>query len=81
MLMNFGTISFSFFISNLLVNYIFAITIILGLFWIIISLLSIKISYSLSFILNIFLKAMIMISEIGANLPFSKLYVAIPKVM
>lgn len=79
MLMNFGTISFSFFISNLLVNYIFAITIILGLFWIIISLLSIKISYSLSFILNIFLKAMIMISEIGANLPFSKLYVAIPK--
>lgn len=78
MLKNFGTISISFFISNLLVSHIFAGIIILGLIFIFISFVSLKLASIFSIILNLLLQLLISISEICSNIPLSKIYFIIP---
>ena len=80
MLKNFGTISLTFFISNLFVSYIFAIIIILGLIIILISLINLEIANLISIILNLFLKILIFISDVCAKIPLSKIYFLIPNI-
>lgn len=75
---NFNTISLTFFISNILAGPILGIVVILGFIYIIVSLIFMPLAHILSVILNIFLKILILIAEISAKIPFSKIYVKTP---
>lgn len=78
---NFNTISLTFFISNILAGPILGIVVILGFSYIIISLIFTPLAQLLSIILNIFLKILILIANISAKIPFSKIYVKTPRIV
>lgn len=80
MLLNFGTLSFTFFISNILASQILGIIIILGFINIFISFITIKVSSVIAFFINIFLNILIIISKYCSNIPMSKIYSIIPSI-
>ena len=81
MLKNFGTVSFTFFISNLLVSPLLGIIIVLGILFCFISLFSNVLSNSICFILNPMLKLLIFISKFSSQIPFSQKYIIIPSIL
>lgn len=81
MLINFGTMSLSFFISNFLVTYVFALIIIMGILISILSLFCIKFVNKIAIIINVFLNLLLKISEFCTNLPFTQIYTIIPSII
>ena len=77
-LINFNTISFTFFISNLLAGQLLGFCIILGFITFILSLLIFPVAKVFGIILNLSLHTLITIAEICSKLPFSKVYVISP---
>ena len=80
-LLNFNTISVTFFISNILASPLLGIIIILGFISIFVSFILNPISKILFFILNIFLELLILISGIVAKIPGSSIIVKTPSII
>lgn len=78
MMLKFNSISFTFFISNLLVSPILAIIIILGFITIIISYIYFNIAKILAIILNICLELLLQISSFISKIPFSSVLIKTP---
>lgn len=80
MMYHFNTISFTFLISNILASPILGMCIILGMIFIILSLIFKPIAQIISYFLQPILKLLIYISNISGNLPFSQVLVPTPKI-
>lgn len=79
-ILNFHTISLTFFISNLLVGYIIGIVIILGFLIIGISFISLDFAKFISLPLDISIKILISMTDFCSKLPLSKIYVTRPPI-
>lgn len=77
---NFNTISLNFILSNLVTSPILGICIILGLFTLVISVISIPLARILSIPLNLLLKLLIKITQIIAKIPFANITVITPHI-
>lgn len=80
MLYHFNTFSSYFILSNFFISIIIGPIIILGFIFIILSFISISLSHVISIFLEIGLRILIFISNIGM-LPFSKIYIATPSAL
>ena len=78
---NFNTISLNFIISNLITSPILGICIILGLFTLVISTISVSIAKILSIPLNILLNTLIKITNIIAKIPFANITIITPHII
>ena len=78
MIYNYKTISLTFLISNILTNFLISIIIILGFLIIILSIFIFPIAKLTGLIYNLLLKILLIITEITAQIPFSKIYVKVP---
>ena len=81
MLLNFGTISFTFFISNILVSPFLGIIIILGFIIVLISFISIATAKFFAVLLNLIIKILLSISYICSKIPLSRLYIPKPSII
>ena len=79
-ILNFHTISLTFFISNLLVGYIIGIVIILGFLIIGISFISLDFAKFISLPLDISIKILISMTDFCSKLPLSRIYVTRPPI-
>ena len=77
-ILNFHTISFTFFISNILASFLIGIITIGGFVFVILSILSASIGELLSIFIKIPLKGLIAIAKYSSQIPFSKIYVTTP---
>ena len=80
-ILNFNTISLTFFISNLLASPLLGIIIILGFISIFISFILEPISKILFLVLNIFLELLILISRLTGKIPGSSILVKTPNII
>lgn len=80
MILKFNTISFTFFISNILAGFLIGIIIICGYVLIIVSLVSVNLAKCGFLLYNFILKIFIFIVEICSKLPFSKVYITTPNI-
>lgn len=80
-IINFHTISFSFFISNLLVGYLLGAITIGGFILVFVSIISIKLATVICILIKLLLSILILIAESCAKLPFSKIYVITPNLI
>ena len=80
-ILNFNTISLTFFISNILASPLLGAIIILGFIAIFISFILNPISKIIFFILNIFLELLILISKIATKIPGSAILVKTPNII
>lgn len=74
----FNTISFTFFISNILATYLLGANIILGFTTVFVSLISYSIAKMLAILLNFSLKCLIAISSFTSKLPLSSVTIKTP---
>lgn len=81
MMFHFNSMSFTFWLSNLLASPIMGVIVILGFITIFLSILLFPIAQILSNILGIFLFLFSKIATICANLPFSKIIVKTPSII
>ena len=81
MILNFGTVSFTFFISNILAGPIIGFITIFGFICVSISFISINLGCFFSLVLNFFLEILLSIAKYIAILPLSKVYVIIPSTL
>lgn len=79
MMYHFHTLSFTFFISNLLASPVLGISLILGMIFII-SLFILPLAKLISLFLQPILQLLIWIAEISSKLPFSQILVSTPKI-
>ncbi len=79
MMYYFNTISATFIISNVLATPILALALILGLIFIIFLLICRPIAILISYLLNIILQALIIITKITSKIPFSQILLPTPK--
>ncbi len=79
MVINFNTISFTFLISNLIASPLFGMAIIYGIILILISFIALNIAEPLGVLLNVNLKALILISKFCSKLKLSNIYVITPR--
>lgn len=77
-LYNYKSISLTFLITNILTSFIISIIIMLGFILIIISFPLFQIAKMLGEIYQIFLKLLLLITEITSQMPFSKIYLKTP---
>ena len=77
-LYNFNTISFTFFISNILASFLIGPITILGFLVFLVSVINIKIASILGIFIKILLKLLIIIAKYTSKIPFSKIYVITP---
>lgn len=77
---NFNTISLNFILSNLVTSPFFGVCIILGLFTLVISTISISLAKILSIPLNLLLKILIKITDLIAKIPFANITVITPHI-
>ena len=78
--LKFNLLSFTFFISNLIVSPILGFIMIFGIITIFISFISINIASILGFVLDIALKGLIYIAKITSKIPFSNIIIKTPSV-
>lgn len=81
MMIKFNTISFTFFISNILVEFLIGIIVICGYVVIIISFISKNIAKCGFVIYNLILKLFLFIVEVCSKLPLSKIYIVTPNLI
>lgn len=81
MMLKFNTISFTFFISNILAGFLIGIIIIFGYMLIMLSLISINLAKYGFLFYNFILKTFIFIVKICSKLPFSKVYITTPNIL
>lgn len=81
MMIKFNTISFTFFISNILAGFLIGIIVICGYVLIIVSLISIKLAKCGFIIYNLILKLFLFIVEVCSKLPLSKIYIVTPNLI
>ena len=79
MIYHFNTISATFLISNILASPILAISLILGLIFIIFSLIFKPIAIVISYFLNLTLQALIQITNFASKLPYSQILISTPR--
>ena len=79
MVTNFNTISFTFLISNLIASPLLGMAIIYGIILILISFIALNIAKPLGILLNVNLKALILISKFCSKLKLSNIYVITPR--
>lgn len=79
-MLKFNTISFTFFISNILAGFLIGIIIICGYVLIMLSLVSVNLAKYGFLLYNFILKIFIFIVEICSKLPFSKVYITTPNI-
>ena len=77
----FNTFGFAFCITNILLSVIIGPIIAIGLIIIICSLISTNLAEIISFFLIPFLKFLTIVSEIGKNIPVSKIYIGTPHII
>jgi len=75
---NYKTISFTFFITNVLTSFLIGIIIIFGFILILISFISLEFAKTLGNIYKLFLSLLLLITENTAKIPFSKVYIKSP---
>lgn len=75
----FNTISFSFFVSNILISFLIGPVLILGYISIFFSYIKIPFFEIIILIEEVLIRIILWISEVCAQLPFSKIYVTTPK--
>lgn len=80
MMYHYSTISLTFLISNILAGPILGIIIILGFITVFVSFVNVSIAKIIAYVLAIFLKLLIKISNFTANMPLSKIYVKTPSI-
>ena len=81
MMLKFNTISFTFFISNILASPFLGISIILGFITIVVYLISFKLAKLFAIPLNLILRGLIIISTNCAKIPLSKIIVKTPNLI
>lgn len=81
MLINFNSLSLTFLLSNILATPIVAVITIGGFLLIFVSFISIEIAVFFSVIIHIFLKLLILISDISSVLLFSQIFVITPNIL
>lgn len=81
MMIKFNTISFTFFISNILAGFLIGIIVICGYVFIIISFISKNIAECGFVIYNLILKLFLFIVEVCSKLPLSKIYIVTPNLI
>ena len=79
MIYHFNTISATFLISNILASPILAISLILGLIFIIFSLIFKPIAIVISYFLNLTLQSLIQITNFASKLPYSQILISTPR--
>ena len=79
-ILNFNTVSLTFFISNVLASFLIGPITIGGFLILIISFISIKFASKISVILQILLKLLMLVSKFCSKLPLSKIYVITPSI-
>ena len=80
MMYHYSTISLTFLISNILAGPILGIIIILGFITVFVSFVNVSIAKIIAYVLAIFLKLLIKISNFTVNMPLSKIYVRTPSI-
>jgi competence protein ComEC len=81
MVINFNTIGISFLITNVLVSIIIGPIVLLGFFQIILFFLNDFLALFAQKILEPMIQLLLLISRLGANLPYSKIYVGTPSII
>lgn len=74
------TISFTFFITNILTSYLIGLIIIFGFVLIIVSIIHIEIAKLFGVIYKLLIDLLLIIAKYTSQIPFSKIYVKTPKI-
>lgn len=81
MMIKFNTISFTFFISNILAGFLIGIIVICGYVLIIVSLISTELAKCGFIIYNLILKLFLILIDFCSQIPFSKIYIKTPNLI